>query len=624
VGYAPLTHPTFNGSIIPEGLRLRTLFALTLLVSAALLFVVQPLMARMVLPMLGGTPAVWNTCMVFFQTALLAGYAYAHASNTWLGVRVQSLVHVGLLLLALVFLPIVIPDCWVGTLESEVEPSFSLLGALVASVGLPFFAVSSTAPLLQRWFARTDHPSASDPYFLYGASNVGSMLALVGYPFLVEPNLRLALQSRYWAAGYMLLVVLIIACALATWRSKRGPSEDHTVGDGSDRPGLGRMASWVALAFIPSSLMLGVTTYLTTDLASIPLLWVVPLALYLLTFILVFARRQILPLAWLNRAQPLILIILAMIMCLNSVQSLMIPVHLLAFFVVAMVCHGELVRLRPAARDLTAFYLAMSFGGALGGVFNALIAPVAFDWIAEYPLAVVLAAMVRPGGVYFSGSARSRVLDFLAPAVLAIVLIAVTPRLIGRYDSQGPGLVVNLAAGLVALVCFSFKDRPVRFALGIGAALLASHLTIGARGQTLYRERNFFGVARVWEDRVRGFHRLTHGNTLHGQQSTDPALRREPLTYYHRTVRLANSCRSSSSGPHARRWRSSAWERGLLPATPGRSRTGRSMRSTPRSSRSPAIPAASPTSTIAAPAPTRSSWETPGSSFEARPMPALP
>src|SRR5262249_8094042 len=281
------------------------------------MFLVEPMIAKMILPKFGGTPAVWNTCMVFFQAALLAGYAYAHAATGWLGSRRQALLHMGLLALPFLALPIAVAPGWAPSGEANPAPQVLLL--LLITVGLPFFVVSTSAPLLQKWFAGTGHPTAKDPYLLYAASNLGSMLALLGYPLLVEPNLKLAQQSTLWLAGYVLLGILTIACAVALARSRPtcmpgdgppNPNPDslrhavtpsprhpvtppphHPITPVSQEPvTLGRRLRWVALAFVPSSLMLGVTTYLSTDIASVPLLWIIPLALYLLTFILVFSR----------------------------------------------------------------------------------------------------------------------------------------------------------------------------------------------------------------------------------------------------------------------------------------------------------------------------------------------
>jgi SAM-dependent methyltransferase len=528
------------------------LFALTLLVSAALLFVVEPMIGRMVLPLLGGSPAVWNTCMVFFQASLLAGYAYAHALTALLGVRRQVALHAGLLLLPLLFLPLGVSREWVRSLPTGTNPGPWLLWLLIATVGLPFAVVSATAPLLQRWFSRTGHAAAGDPYFLYGASNIGSMLALLGYPFVVEPNLRLARQSEAWSVGYGVLVVLVLACAAVVWRTPRAVPEapgGRTDPAPSDRPGIGRWFRWTALAFIPSSLMLGVTMYLATDIASIPLLWVIPLALYLLTFILVFARRPILPHSWMVRVMPMAVVLLALTMCLKTTQLVFIPVHLLTFFVVAMVCHGELVRHRPPARHLTGFYLAMSLGGVLGGIFNALLAPILFDWIAEYPLVLALSCLARPVAGPVSRRPRDLALDLVVPMALGILMAGLVPRLLPSSESQAASTGLKFAFGVAVVLCYTFKDRPARLALGIGAVMLASQVAINSYGLVLLRERNFFGVLRVTEDAQGRYRRLVHGTTIHGQQSLDPARSRQPLTYYHRTGPIGQVLDAFAAGP---------------------------------------------------------------------------
>ncbi len=389
---------------------------------------------------------------------------------------------------------------------------------------------------MQRWFASTGHPAAADPYFLYGASNLGSLLALLAYPLVLEPNLRLAQQSGAWAAGYGLLIALTLACATAVWRS---PAAAHPVSNASEATRgqhplhLGQWLRWMALAFVPSSLMLGVTMYLTTDIAAIPLLWVIPLALYLVTFILTFARRPMLPHSWMVRALPMAVVVLTLAMSISSVtQPIFIPVHLVTFFLAAMVCHGELVKHRPSREHLTAFYLAMSCGGALGGFFNALVAPVIFDRVAEYPLALALAclALPKPGSDFRERWGRA--LDAALPATFGALAWGLSTILQSRSESHQDDLGVKLVFGFAALVCYTFKERPVRFALGIGAVLLAGGTYTSNFGKVLYQHRDYFGVLRVTLAVSGDYHRLIHGHTLHGQQSLDPARRHEPLTYY--------------------------------------------------------------------------------------------
>lgn len=522
------------------------LFGLTLFASAALLFVAQPMIAKALLPLWGGSPSVWNTCMVFFQAALLAGYAYAHAATAWLGVRRQAPLHVGVLLVPMAFLPFAAPS----EAASSANPAVWLLLYLVAAVGLPFFTVATTAPLLQRWFASAD---ARDPYPLYAASNLGSLLALVAYPLLIEPRLGLRRQAELWANGYGLLAALTAVCAILVWRKARGaplpPSLTLPHEGGRDQIGAVRFARWVALAFVPSSWLLGVTTYLTTDIAPVPLLWVVPLALYLLSFILVFAQTTHRSDAWARRLLPLLAFPLGLVLGLGLAQAFWLPLHLLTFFTGALVCHGALARDRPDANDLTTFYLALALGGVLGGLFNALIAPQVFDRIAEYPLALVLGCLALPAvppqkkGLVLSRAWQTAGRHTVWIIPLAIFgLVALLVRNVGGIEPTALGTVLELlASGLVVFVWYRHRYAPGRFALGLGAALLASGLSNGLSGRTLFRERNFFGTARVTSATTTGgtFHRLFHGNTLHGQQALDPARRREPLAYFHRTSPIA-------------------------------------------------------------------------------------
>lgn len=517
-------------------------YALTMFVSACLLFVVQPMFARMALPLLGGAPAVWNTAQVFYQTTLLLGYGYAHATGRWLSPRRQATVHLVLLFVSLVVLPIAVPRGWT---PGAADPVPWLLVLMLVAVGLPFFLISATSPTLQHWFAGTDHRLAADPYFLYAASNIGSILALVGYPLLIEPRLTVADQSRFWAVGFGLLIVMLATCAFLAWRSPRA----------GHRPALGvadtpqerltpkRRLRWVLLAFVPSSLMLSVTTYLSTDIAATPLLWVIPLGLYLLTFVIVFSRKPVLPHRVMVRALPILLLPMVILLAAGATQPLVIvmPLHVLTFFVAAMVCHGELARERPPPRYLTEFYLWMSFGGALGGLFSALIAPQLFTDITEYPLVLVLVCLLTPAA-QATARPRARALDLGLPGVLAalvggLFLIAERAEL---GDSPAGRFIVM---GAPAVLCFSFRGRPLRFGLGVAVILLLSTLYLGAGRQVLYAERSFFGVMRVErveDDWQRAYLHLLHGSTLHGVQSLDPERAREPLSYYHRAGPLGD------------------------------------------------------------------------------------
>lgn len=519
-----------------------TLFSLTVLTSAALLFTVQPMFAKMALPLLGGTPAVWNTCMVFFQAVLLIGYGYAHASPAALGLRRQVPAHVALLVITLFALPVAIPAGWSPTAEHN--PFLWLLMLLLVALGLPFLVVSTTAPLVQRWFAGTDHPSARDPYFLYAASNVGSLAALLAYPTLIEPNLRLADQSRLWALGYVVLTVLLVGCAAVVWRSGAsitanaasvpGLTAVAPISSGSDGRAVRRRARWVLLAFVPSSLMLGVTTYLTTDVAPMPLLWVVPLAIYLLTFVLAFAQTTRVSSPRLRRLFPILMLPLILTIAFRAVGPLWVLalLHLVTFFVISVGCHGELARSRPAADRLTEFFLWVSAGGVLGGLFNALLAPLAFSHPIEYPLVLVAACLLRTT----EGTARPKATagwELLVPLGLGGLLAGLI-WLVRAIPLVGlPGLL--LSGGVPAVLCFALRYRPVAFGLGLGALMLTMVFLNDAGGhRTLYRERSFFGVWQVRLYPAGNFTALVNGTTDHGRQSLEPGRRLEPLSYYHR------------------------------------------------------------------------------------------
>jgi len=521
--------------LVPKDAHVLILYATTIFGSATLLFLVQPMFARMALPLLGGAPAVWNTALVFYQAGLLAGYVYAHGATAWLGLRRHAALHLILLLLPLGMLPIGIPRGW--TPPSQDNPTPWLLALLMVSVGLPFFVVATSSPVLQAWFSGTGHGRAADPYSLYAASNLGSMLALLSYPTLLEPTLRLDDQSRLWAVGYGLLVLLIGGCAIALWRSPAAPPPGGSDADPSDSGvTAGRRARWVLLSFVPSSLMLSVTTYLSTDIAAIPLLWVIPLAIYLLSFILVFARRRVVSHRLMVEALPIVMLPLVIVLAArtNEPIAIVIPTHLVTFFVAAMVCHGELATDRPATRHLTEFYLWMAAGGVLGGAFTALIAPLIFSTVVEYPLMLVLACLLgsRPDEAW--QGRRQRALDLALPLALGVLAVGLITALQAGVAGSGRASI-GPAFGLLVLLCFTFSRRPLRFGLGVGVLLVTSTLYLGEEGRVLHTERSFFGIHRVTLDPSARYHVLLHGTTLHGMQSLDPARRLRPPTYFHAT-----------------------------------------------------------------------------------------
>lgn len=529
------------------------LFTLTLFLSSSLLFLVQPMIGKMVLPLLGGTPAVWNTCMVFFQATLLAGYLYVHASTRWLRLQQQALVHVTLLVISFLALPIAV--------AAENDPPVTgtpilwLLRVLILTVGIPFFLVSTSGPLLQRWFARTDHRSAGDPYFLSVAGNVGSIVALLAYPALLEPSLRLGEQTSLWTTGYAILVVLTVACYWLVYRQARlhGAAGDRPSQAVSEpAPLWTHRRRWIVLAFVPSSLLLGVTTYLTTDVAAVPLFWIVPLVIYLLTFALVFAKRALVPHAVVVRVLPILVLPLASLIIFDSSlpAALQSPVHLATFFIAAMVCHGELARMRPHGRYLTEFYLCVSIGGVLGGLFNALLAPLLFTTVLEYPLALVLACALRPQRTGVLNTAAARRLDVALPLAFGVFVLGVMFAFKGA-DSKAPLALVAVYI-VPAVICFTFRPRPIRFALSLGALMLASGAYMSANEGVSHRGRSFFGVHRILHKPERNARYLVHGGIIHGVQRLDPSRRREPSTYFHETGPIGQAF-ATFHGPTAKR-----------------------------------------------------------------------
>ncbi len=512
------------------------LFGVTIFVSSALLFSIQPMIAKMLLPLLGGTPAVWNTCMLFFQAVLLAGYAYARLVSRW-PLKRQLVVQLAMLCLAFISLPIGLSSSWVNSVPPSDNPSLWLLLCLGASVGLPFFIVSSNSPLLQKWFSRTPAESARDPYFLYSASNAGSLLALLAYPALMEPFFTLRAQGRLWTAAYAVLVLLIGLHALMLWRSRESNAEEVVVEQENfeAKPALNRRMRWLLLAFAPSSLMLGVTNYITTDIASVPLLWIIPLALYLLTMVFAFARKPLFSPRLADLVVPGATVVLLMLYLADSSgrgSRMLILLHLAYFFFAALMCHGRLAADRPGPRYLGEFYVWLSLGGVLGGIFNALAAPLLFRSVIEYPLAILLSCLLLPYAVTAQGENKQRRLDFALP-ILIFVLTVGLGWVVDRFaPSQMGGSLYVVAVPL--FVSYPLRKRPVRFALSLGAVILAAGLMTGGGRTTLHAERNFFGVLRVTNDHSRNLHSFLHGSTVHGRQSTTPDRRCEPLSYYHR------------------------------------------------------------------------------------------
>ena len=507
------------------------LFAVTLFVSALLLFVVQPMFTKMVLPRLGGAPAVWSVAMVFFQAALLVGYAYAHLVVRRLPPGAGALLHLGVLALAALTLPIGIASSFDAPPVQHV--ALWLIGLLAVSVGLPFAALSASAPLLQGWFAASGHPRADNPYVLYAASNLGSFAALISYPVAIEPTLPLADQSRLWSVGFAAFALLVAGASLFV----------------ANRPGIVATAmpavpvslhdrlTWTALAAIPSGLVIAVTSYISTDVAAAPFLWIVPLALYLLTFVAVFRDRAWMPQSTVVMLVPIVMAPLAIGLLGGGDKRFwlaMIVVNLAAFLLLALLCHRELYERRPAPSRLTEFYLWVSFGGVIGGIFAALIAPYVFSRVYEYPVLLLAGLLALPG--MFAGGPRR----FLAEAgpVLGIAVLVIAVQLaFGVQLPEAAQLPFQVVLVALAAVMLFQRHCPARFFALVGLAFVVTALWQPGLNHVASM-RSFFGVHHVVETGD-GRHRLLyHGTTLHGAERIDRAegdgaKSPEPLTYYY-------------------------------------------------------------------------------------------
>ncbi len=515
------------------------LFTITMGLSAFLLFLIQPMFAKMALPQLGGSAMVWNTAMVFFQVSLLLGYLYTHLSHRWFGSRRQSLLHCLIILLPLTALPIALAEGWTPDVSNFA--GLWLIGLMAASIGLPFLVVATLSPALQTWFAASGHRDAGDPYFLFAASNAASMLALLAYPLIIEPWLTLAEQSWFWSGLYIVLIALVIACAAAAARSG-GANGTGAASEPAD-PGITwrDRLRWLALAFVPSALMLAVTQHINTDLAPVPLLWVIPLAVYLLTFTIAFAKRQVLPHRFVSLLLPVALVTIAMLFHWRlPVFSHAIPLHIGVFFIIALYCHGELARSRPTTRGLTEFYLLLALGGALGGAFTALLAPLIFDRVLEYPLALVLVALLRPSILF--KSAHWRWLD--VAWVLFIAALVFWPFVLKIRFADLPQLAIMISVGAILAALALSSLRRYAFAAGILLVIVGSGLHLGKGGDILYQGRSYFGTYWVKKLASGKFIVLDHGVTLHGAQSTAADKKRETTTYYHYNSPIARLLRA--------------------------------------------------------------------------------
>jgi spermidine synthase len=527
------------------------LYPATTFLSAALLFTLQPLFAKMLTPLMGGTPSVWNTALVFYQGALLLGYLYAHIIATHLKPRTQLYVHAAVLLFGLVFLPIKVSSL-VGAPDVSNAVGWTM-AALALSLGGPIIAISATAPLIQAWRARLG--DAVDPYRLYAASNLGSFMALAAFPFLIEPFIGAKMQSMIWSVGYIILAIALVISIQAVPASSQAPTETAI----KKTSWLDR-AKWTFFAAPPSALLVAVTTHLTTDVASVPLIWIPPLALFLLTFIIAFS-------AWGDRiaesAAPIkfmVIFLLAAVMGAGIDQGMLgLGIHLTAFFLIVLCCHLELALRRPEPARLTEFYLWMSFGGVLGGAAAALLAPIALNTTIEYQIALAVALAVAPWE-------RAQMKWALPAAAIAIgaslfyqnlyeiatwleanapigkaARVAETPFWFQVLSVWRPEVAASVLCAVLALAAM-MAQRSALIVAAIGGVALLLPVLDQDSGGIKFRERSFFGVLEINDsgEAPTGWRFLSHGTTLHGVMSLDPNRNREPMSYYYRETPIGS------------------------------------------------------------------------------------
>ena len=490
--------------------------------SAFLLFLVQPMIAKAILPSFGGAPSVWITAMLFFQAALLVGYLFVHVGSTRLSPAVYRLVHLGALLLAALTLPI---GMRITPPLEQTTPTGWVMLMLLLGVGAPFFALSTSSPALQRWFSLSGHSRAGDPYFLYVASNAGSLAALVAYPLVVERFLPLESQEYVWSGGFIVFIALSAACSRYIRTDAVAEAARTLVRSSwSDR------ARWAALAFVPSALMLGVTNFISSEIAALPFFWVLPLAAYLVTFMISFSARPLIPPAWAAKAAPF-----AVLAAIPALLPGILPtwavivVHIGVVLIAGTAIHGRLAALRPPPEQLAEFYVFLSLGGVLGAVFAALIVPHVFVVVIEYPLLLCVVYLLSRSGV---APTRARVGLLAAAAVLVLVgATAVAMVSTGRLDATA--IVAAVPAVLVtAAMLFAASRQPH---MPIVLTSLLAVLLLGIQGTSLHSERTFFGTLQVRELDEGTQRVLMHGTTTHGQQNVSPGLRRVPLSYYARS-----------------------------------------------------------------------------------------
>ncbi len=525
--------PQANRSTPPA--RVAVLFGITSFLGSALLFIVEPLVARTLLPVLGGSASVWNSAMLTFQVLLLGGYLVAHLGARHLRLRRHAVVACALVLLAAGALPAGLRDGWRPPSGS---PVLWTLFAVAVAVGGPFLALASVSPTLQRWYAAVN-PGA-DAYVLYAAGNAGSFIGLLAYPLIIERAVGISAQRGLWTAGYLTFALLFVVCA-AVARRAPGPVDASPAAAGadpSDAAGWATVVRWGAMAAGPSLLLLGVTRHLSTDVAAIPLLWVVPLSLYLLTFVVAFSGRGTTAGVGAARLAPVVGAVAVVSLAASMPVGPGLALHLTGFALLAMAVHARLAGERPPVADLTRFYLALSAGGAVGGLVGGLLAPVAFRGVWEYPLGVVGCVACLTPRAALSGRWRP-----VAAATAAAILVAAGLVRVVTADASGPPRLLQLVLGLAVVAALAASRRAWHFATAVAVVAAVAVALPGAA--TLRQVRTYYGVTRVLEN-DRHWHLLVSGTTVHGAQ--DPARPRVPLTYYAPGGPLADAVEASDTG----------------------------------------------------------------------------
>lgn len=542
-------------------------YTISIFLSAFLVFLVQPMVGKIFLPWVGGAPSSWNTCMFFFQLLLLGGYYYAHVSLQKLKFKTHLAIHFALMLLAIVSLPI----AFKGSAAVPEDPSLWLLQQIFFTVAIPYFVVSSTAPILQKWFYYTEHKRSKNPFFLYAASNTGSLLALLAYPFVLEPNFNLATQGKIWAAGYGLLILSMIWCAfyIKTAKADAEKAEAKTDNQVIESIPETQILTWVIAAFVPSSLFLGVTHFLTRNVAPVPMLWIVPLTIYLLTFIISFSEKFTIKLATCRKLAflGLALFFPVFYMDLRLTEWYAIPSHLYLLFAVSMLCHKYLADNKPHAQHLTSFYLWLSVGGVLGGLFNSYLAPTLFSNITEYPIAVLLSTYFlinhkdrAKSGKSLHWTENTYLVSIFGGIQFAIVVyfffntnlsgwfykaaiyfgLDASSKMVSTIRSGLDNYYVFIAFFATLVISFvalhvmnklkSFNH--VVFAATVMTLLFFANISI--RLPIVMHARNFFGTKRIYSQAENSINFMVHGTTIHGLQSFLPGFRSKPLAYFHK------------------------------------------------------------------------------------------